>query len=896
MKKYILICFLLIVSGFQAKASHIIGGEIYYDYLGNNNYRIYIAIYRDCNSTGAPFDAPMILTVFNAANQQYQNFEVPFNGSQNLPVIFSNPCVSPPNNICAERAIYEIVINLPPSAGGYNVSYQRCCRGPNVTNLNNPEDTGLTLTTHINGTASNALVNSTPRFTNYPPLVLCNNEDLNFDHSATDPDGDQLIYELVTPFAGATDFQPAPNPIPPPPYNQVAWAPGFNAAGPLGTAANITINPTTGHLFADPELLGLFVVGIRVREIRNGVQIGSTTRDFLFRVVNCIVNLRAEITPQEDMVTFVSYCEGTSVTFDNQSFGGSSYSWDFGVPNITTDVSTAFEPTYNYPGPGVYNVRLIVNPGWPCTDTSIQVFQVYEQMHVNYTVPDSVCIVGNSFDFDGHFSGPAQSTFDWDFGPDASIPGATQLDVNNVSFTTPGFTTVTLTSDFETCHKTFTDSIYIYPEVIAGFNVPTNIECQGLTVTFTNTSQSSNDFDWDFGVVGSITDVSTAASPTFTFPTSGTYTIRLIAHSPGPACTDTIFHTVSVYEPLSVSFTHTDSLCISGNSFNFDGSMTGPAITVFNWNFGPNASIPTANTLDVTNVVFDTAGILPITLTASHHNCVATATSTIRIFREPTINFGIVPGLRCAPFPAYFLDSSSSDSPLIYDWDFGDGTSSAQQNPLHMYLEAGEYSVRLTITSTFGCIRTLSMLKPAFIKINPSPSSDFMVTPDLTHICNSTIQFTDLSSGASDEVFYYFDDLNATSFGIVNPAHTYVTSGQKRPMQVVVNEFNCRDTSYRNLSIEPFTVYIPNAFTPDDDEFNNIFQPVVALPAESWRLRIYNRWGQLIFESFDQSEGWDGTYKGKVMQDNVYAYIVDFTSCAPMAQPEQIAGHISLLR
>jgi gliding motility-associated-like protein len=895
MKKYILIC-LLLISCLQVRASHIIGGEIYYDYLGNNNYRIYIAIYRDCNSTGAPFDTPMILTVFNAANQQYQNHEVPFTGSQNLPVIFSNPCVSPPNNICAERSIYQQVINLPPSPGGYTVSYQRCCRGPNVTNLNNPEDTGLTLATHITGTASNALVNSSPRFTNYPPLVLCNNENLNFDHSATDPDGDQLIYELVTPFAGATDFQPAPNPIPAPPYNQVGWATGFNAIGPLGTAANITINPDTGHLFADPEMLGLFVVGIRVRELRNGVEIGSTTRDFLFRVVNCIINLQASVTPQEDMVTFVSYCQGTTVTFDNQSFGGSTYAWDFGVPNITTDVSTAFEPTYNFPGPGIYNIRLIVNPGWPCTDTSVQVFHVYEHMDIDYTVPDSVCIVNNSFDFDGHFAGPALSTFDWNFGPNASISASTQLDVNNVSFDTAGFITVTLSSDFETCHETFTDSIYIYPEVIAGFNMPTNIECQGLTVTFTNTSQSTQVFDWDFGVVGSITDVSTAVNPTFTFPTSGTYTIRLIAHSAGPACTDTIFHTISVYEPLSVSFVHTDSLCITGNSFNFDGSMTGPAITVFNWDFGPNASLATATTLDVSNVVFDTSGILPITLTAMHHNCIATATSTIRIFMEPTIDFGIFPGLRCAPFPASFVDSSRSDSPLIYNWNFGDGTSSTQQNPVHLYLEAGDYSVSLTITTTFGCIRTLTKLKPAFIHINPSPSSDFSLTPDLTNICNSRVQFTDLSIGASDEILYVFDDGNATSFGIANPAHVYLTSGQKHVMQVVINEFNCRDTSYHDLSIEPYTVYIPNAFTPDEDRFNNRFQPVVVLPANVWRFRIYNRWGQLLFESYDQSESWDGTYNGKVMQDGIYAYIVDFTSCAPQAQPEQITGHVSLLR
>ena len=126
----------------------------------------------------------------------------------------------------------------------------------------------------------------------------------------------------------------------------------------------------TGALFVDANLLGLYVVGIRVNEWRNGVIINSTTRDFLFRVVNCVVALSAEINTQENSPGFLGYCNGLSFTFDNLSWGATTYSWDFGVTGTSNDVSAAFEPTFTYPAPGTYPVMLVANPGWPCTDTA----------------------------------------------------------------------------------------------------------------------------------------------------------------------------------------------------------------------------------------------------------------------------------------------------------------------------------------------------------------------------------------------------------------------------------------------------------------------------------------------------------------------------------------------
>ena len=120
--------FFFLILAFSSRADHIIGGDIYYDDLGGGNYKFYITIYRDCNAEGAWFDDPLKLAVYNN-NTLIQNVDVFFPGYITLPIDFNNPCATAPTNVCVQRAIYEKTLNLPPIAGGYTVSYQRCCRG-----------------------------------------------------------------------------------------------------------------------------------------------------------------------------------------------------------------------------------------------------------------------------------------------------------------------------------------------------------------------------------------------------------------------------------------------------------------------------------------------------------------------------------------------------------------------------------------------------------------------------------------------------------------------------------------------------------------------------------------------------------------------------------------------
>ncbi len=531
------ILFILSISlSLQLNASHIVGGEMFYDCLGGDQYRITVKIYRDCNSTGAQFDPNLPVTVFDGNNTQINLFLIPFPGSVNLAVNFNNnPCITVPSNICIEEAVYQQVVTLNGSTTGYTLSYQRCCRGPNVTNLVNPGGQGLTLLIEI--PPNNVVTcNSSPRFSNYPPLLLCADQTLQFDHSATDPDGDDLSYSLCTPFQGGTATAPAPNPAASPPYNLVNWGGGFSSNSPFGATGNFVIDPVAGALSATPSMPGLYAVGICVTETRNGVVIGTTRRDFLFRVLNCDIELAAEITPQTDLTTYVSFCQGLKVDFENGSFGGTIYHWDFGVPGTTSDVSTSFEPSFIYPGPGTYVVTLIVSKVLGCSDTTQQTFIINDELEADFNPPNPQCITDNSFDFFGTGIIPATTTFSWSFGGGANPATSTDQFPSNIVFSETGLIPVSFSVFYETCVSTKSAYIYVYGEPAIGFGLANEKKCAPYEAEFQNFSHADGPYYsfWEFGDG----TTSTQTQPTHYYD-PGEYDVKLTIRT-DVGCIDTL--------------------------------------------------------------------------------------------------------------------------------------------------------------------------------------------------------------------------------------------------------------------------------------------------------------------------------------------------------------------
>ena len=172
---------------------------------------------------------------------------------------------------------------------GYYISYQRCCWAANIINITTPGNWGITITCKVPGSNLVTDENNCARFNNYPPIVLCSGQTLSFDHSATDVDGDSLVYFLCTPKTMNIAVGAEPNPEAPEPYADVPWDVGYTGTQPLGPGSNITIDPQTGAMDITPNQIGTYVAAVCVEEYRNGVLINQKSRTFGYRVVVCDV-------------------------------------------------------------------------------------------------------------------------------------------------------------------------------------------------------------------------------------------------------------------------------------------------------------------------------------------------------------------------------------------------------------------------------------------------------------------------------------------------------------------------------------------------------------------------------------------------------------------------------
>ncbi|MCB0397221.1 MAG: PKD domain-containing protein, partial [Flavobacteriales bacterium] len=361
----IIVVLLAVLAVFPARASHIIGGELYYVCNSGANYTINLNVYRDCNTGVAPFDNPAAVGVFDKNNNLVQTIYINLVGSgTTLTPELPSPCIEAPSGVCVAVAEYTKNVTLPPIPGGYTLAYQRCCRNATVKNVNNPTNTGATFTTTIPD-KSKASCNSNPVYDEWPPVYRCAGIDLSIDHSATDADGDSLVYSLCTPNAGASEPFPRPQPPGNPPYSALNWKAGYSQANMMNGSPAVSVDAATGQVTGTPGGVGQYVIGICVSEYRNGIFLSSTTRDFQINVVNCPADVTASVS------SGTSDCDDLTVSFTNNSSGATSYLWDFGDPTSTSDNSTSASPTWDYPEAGTYNVSLIAYSalGNACNDT-----------------------------------------------------------------------------------------------------------------------------------------------------------------------------------------------------------------------------------------------------------------------------------------------------------------------------------------------------------------------------------------------------------------------------------------------------------------------------------------------------------------------------------------------
>ncbi len=865
MRKLILILFLLFSTYQCSKAFHIVGGEITYSYLGNDVYRIRLKLYRDCAQTnGAQYDTLLPLGVFNNSNLQYvQYIQFPGSTPVNDPVLAA--CIVPPGNVCVEEAIYETDITLPPISGGYDIVYQRCCRNSSIVNINVPDQTGATYLTHID--PSTSVINNAAYFNTLPPIFLCINTPFDYDHSATDPDGDVLVYSFCDPYSGADNNAPAPDPPSDPPYGTVSWSSGFSSTNQITSNPQLTINPTTGQITGTPTQFGQFVIGVKVSEYRNGVYIGETRRDFQFNILPCN-NAIASIPAQQ------SFCTGLSVFFDNTSVNSTNYIWDFGDLTTNTDTSIQQTVTYTYPAPGSYTVSLIAyNPAGNCYDTAYSTFQVSPLLDPVYVAPPSQCLDNNSYNFSLGGSVDPSANYSWNFGQFA-VPQSINLPTpTGIHFTIDTLHKLQIVVSQFGCTDTTDVTLELLPKPRAIIG-DANRYCVGNQIDFDNLSTSADNYFWDFGVSNINIDISNLAQPSYIYPDTGIYSIQLIA-SNNFGCSDTTlipFWVYPLFAPTIYPFNDSNYVnqCIDANSFNFYAAGVFSSAADFSWNFGVNASPNSSIQQDVANVTYNSVGFFPVTVTVEENGCVKSYTDSVRIYNRPQIGFELLSVEPCLPASISLKDTSYAETGITYIWTFGDGDSSFTANPTHIYTKDGTYNVNLTIITKTGCKDTLSLSYPGSFTFTPKPIPGIGIDSLRVSIFNPTINITDSSK---QRVACKLILSDGTIYSQCNIQKTFTDTGYYTITQVVYSADGCTDTLKKVVYVVPeFRIWIPNAFTPNNDGNNDNFLPVM-IGVRNFNFSVYNRWGTQIFNTEDKNVGWDGTSKNDVCPNGVYSYI-----------------------
>ncbi|MBL7965058.1 MAG: gliding motility-associated C-terminal domain-containing protein [Flavobacteriales bacterium] len=514
---------------FPAHATHILGGEMYYDHLGGAQYQVTLKLYRDCgpaNTNGTGFDPTADIGVFTSTGAYLFSQTFSFPGAVSVPLQLNNPCLIAPPVICVEQASYTGVLNLPSGTGGYILAYQRCCRVPTILNLTTPNAMGLTCTMRVPD--PNAVGNnSSPRFTLMPPTAICANYAFTFDQSATDPDGDVLVYELCDPLHGGTQINPLPLPPDPPPYMPVTWAGGYSATNQMTASPGFGINAATGQLTVTPTLIGSFAVAYRVKEYRGGVLLSEVIRDLRIDVVPCQLPVVSAIAPQQTL------CTGTTVTFQNQSVNGQTWLWDFGDPNSSADTSALAAPTYTYGDTGSFMVMLVANPGAPCADTAISVFEMHYPINPQFTPPPVLCFDQQPVIVDATGAFTALANVQWDLGANGTTP-LVSGDPGVLSFIQPGVHNVTLTVSQFGCTGTASGSIELHPRPQA--NVTGGGEgCMPFSLSFLDQSTAWTPLtvQWNYG------DGSGGSSGQHLYTTTGTFDLVYTAWTTS-GCVDTV--------------------------------------------------------------------------------------------------------------------------------------------------------------------------------------------------------------------------------------------------------------------------------------------------------------------------------------------------------------------
>ncbi len=795
----------------QAKATHIVGGEMTYRCIATWTFEVTLKVRRDCEfgADEAQFDDHASVGIFDASGEFLPwlgtggQLLIPFTSDDTLHTDLEAGCDFIGDPVCVHETVYIDTITLPFRPGGYIFAYQRCCRNETLTNITDPLETGSTYSVRITNAAS-IECNNSPTFDESPQIYVCADEELVADMSATDADGDSLVYSLCIPNTGASLEFPFPQPPKQPLFDEVTYAQGFSLENMMG-GVPLTIDPNTGIVTGTPNLIGQFLIGVCVDEYRDGEIISSIKRDFEYNVRECIVAPEAGFTVEDE-----PECDGLEVAFTNTSTETDTYEWFFDYPNDDPAFkSTEENPVFTYPENGVYTIKLIATRSADgCDDEFIKELGVYDSnleasfdtdFIVNECLDDSINItlVSTSIEPDSAFM---IESYEWTLtGSDgfmltgsgetftATVPGIEEMNVTLVVTSSNG------------CMATAMEAINTADNGIdPSFEIVSVDDCEEeeITVTLMSTTATSSpdamvlSYDWVITSMDGFSETASGETIMITVPRDDSLNINLtVTLSNG--CTGS----------ADLPF---DSQPIDDEDIEFvsDTLLVCPGDTVALLQ-APNPDLtyiwtPTEGLIfldgDMSNALFTLADgqtMATYNLVVSDTICSRMAGDIVILLNEtgPPDPFDFSSELDCGTFTVCFENLSEPlDGQFI--WDFGDTASDVDTSTLdevcYTYPDFGNYTVTLQYTATCDDMVILE--------------KEISVTPDLTISTVDTMEYcldgetTVTVESDQMDVTYVWADGQGDQIGEGSEI-SFIPEGNEIITVIGTNAGGCSDTS-----------------------------------------------------------------------------------------------------
>ena len=576
-------------------------------------------------------------------------------------------------------------------------------------------------------------------------------------------------------------------------------------------------------------------------------------------------------------------CHPVQVDFTNNSTitDPPSYTWNFGDGGS----SNQEEPShtfYNFSNTddSTYNVELIAVSDYYCADTVYNVVQVHHKPKARIDINQTEScppleIVAQNATVGG-------DTYQWHYG-DGTVENYSNPDpvnhtyTNDTSSSVKTFNLVLQTATSFGCSDSTQLRLSVYPKVIADFAYDT-AGCHPFEIQFDNQTENATYYFWDFkdGVTSNLVDPINAFENTT--QSDKVYNVFLRASSEFN-CTDSIEKPVTVYPSPNAAFAVTPTLQIYPDATVSIDNNTNTGPWDYEWSFGDGESSAAVQPDEHT---YDTWGEYRIHMEAESDHCFDSVGHSIVIIPpDPLANFTTNPTEGCQPLTVEFTDNSLYAEDYL--WDFDDGDTSVVQNPEHTYTEPGTYYVKQTITGEGG--EDYDYKK---IKVFRKPIANFEVKPKLVMLPDQEVSCYNLSEY---EDIYYWDFGDGSTANKESPKHLYSEEGLY-DIRLEVESFDgCKDTLLKEdvVRVEgEGQIKFPNAFTPGKSgpgdghwqegqelkELNDIFHPIGKGIVE-YKLEIFNKWGEKLFESTDYHVGWDGYYQNELMPQDVYIWKVE---------------------